>query len=827
VANRRITQFPVIQPGDINDQDVLTLVHVFEVDPALRNKKFSFAQLRQYLDVYYVNTAEFDPLLAGNVIVSGYVIVSGVGVFGNDINVSGNASFSQDVTITGDLNVSGDMNLAGDLDVDDIDAVFITTDGLEVQTSGFINSLSGNTVNATSGTFQRLFALEATGIYANFVSGNFNELHADNLDVDTIEVSGLEISGNLVSSGTIDANDINATGVISGTLITGDTVNIFDLNVTSGNFDYISGVTITGDTVGIRTGAFTTMTGDDIRVSNISGTTITGEDVYIFNGYIVSGYYNTLTGNTLTGETINVLDLNATDLFAESGYLNNVVASGIYVDTITGRVGQFEELYVSGDTTITGNLNISGDFVVDDITADHIVANSGDFGTGNFQYISGTTITGQVGLFEQIDVVVLNASGLEFSGNQSISGNLDVIGDLTVTGDVFVQSGLTVTGTISGTSGIFPDLNADRIRVSGLEVETIWVSGNAAVSGNTSIDGTLGVSGDVDLNSNLDVSGIITNDGGIVTSGDVILSSGDLTVSGDSVFVGSGIFQEDVFFNQNVTVTGDLNVSGALTVEGGISFSDDLTARNITATGDLDVHGDTTLSGDLLVSGDLEIGGDNVVVHGDTAIGGELAVTGEISNRGDIATSGDILSRGDINAVNVYASTAITGETLNVTTLSSQNGIINNLLLVSGYVASGLVVSGTLGTSGDLHVEGSGLFEGTVTGQTADFTFVYGRNLVSGLNLSGDTASIASGNFGDVGVETLNVYNDFNVPFGTTAAPGLGFNNTAVTGVFDGIMCEQQGVGSSYSTMTFVNQNASGMTLSSGNGRFILTIWGD
>ena len=113
-------------------------MHVFEVDPALRNKKFSFAQLRSYLDTYYVNTAEFDPLLAGNVIVSGYAIISGVGIFGSNLNVSGNASFTQDVTITGDLNISGDVNLAGDLDVDDIDAVFVTTDGLEVQVSGFI-----------------------------------------------------------------------------------------------------------------------------------------------------------------------------------------------------------------------------------------------------------------------------------------------------------------------------------------------------------------------------------------------------------------------------------------------------------------------------------------------------------------------------------------------------------------------------------------------------------------------------------------------------------------------------------------------------------------
>jgi len=154
VANRRITQFPVIAPGDINDQDVLTLVHVFEVDPALRNKKFSFEQLRLYLDEYYINTAEFDPLVAGNVIVSGYAIISGESIFGSTLNVSGNTFFSSDVTITGDLNVLGDLNLTGDLNVDDIDAVFITTDGFEAQVSGFINNLSGNTIQATSGTYQ-------------------------------------------------------------------------------------------------------------------------------------------------------------------------------------------------------------------------------------------------------------------------------------------------------------------------------------------------------------------------------------------------------------------------------------------------------------------------------------------------------------------------------------------------------------------------------------------------------------------------------------------------------------------------------------------------
>ena len=61
MPNRRITEFPAILAGDINDQDVLTLVHVFEIDPALRNKKLTFEIFRQYLDQYYININEIDP----------------------------------------------------------------------------------------------------------------------------------------------------------------------------------------------------------------------------------------------------------------------------------------------------------------------------------------------------------------------------------------------------------------------------------------------------------------------------------------------------------------------------------------------------------------------------------------------------------------------------------------------------------------------------------------------------------------------------------------------------------------------------------------------
>lgn len=55
MANRRITEFPSINGAEIVDDDLLTLVHVFEIDPVLRNKKITFTQFKAYLNSYYAN----------------------------------------------------------------------------------------------------------------------------------------------------------------------------------------------------------------------------------------------------------------------------------------------------------------------------------------------------------------------------------------------------------------------------------------------------------------------------------------------------------------------------------------------------------------------------------------------------------------------------------------------------------------------------------------------------------------------------------------------------------------------------------------------------
>ena len=55
MANRKISEFNSINGNEIDTQDILTLVHVFEVDPELRNRKITFTEFRAYLNQYYAD----------------------------------------------------------------------------------------------------------------------------------------------------------------------------------------------------------------------------------------------------------------------------------------------------------------------------------------------------------------------------------------------------------------------------------------------------------------------------------------------------------------------------------------------------------------------------------------------------------------------------------------------------------------------------------------------------------------------------------------------------------------------------------------------------
>jgi len=54
----------------------MTLVHVFEVDPVLRNKRITFTEFKNYLNQYYPNTSSGG--FTGNITINGNITISGL-----------------------------------------------------------------------------------------------------------------------------------------------------------------------------------------------------------------------------------------------------------------------------------------------------------------------------------------------------------------------------------------------------------------------------------------------------------------------------------------------------------------------------------------------------------------------------------------------------------------------------------------------------------------------------------------------------------------------------------------------------------------------------
>jgi hypothetical protein len=152
VANRRISEFPAISGGEIDEQDLLTLVHVFEVDPTLRNKKITFTQFKEYLNEYYAPAS--GATFSGNVTITGNLTVSGTSSF-NSITASGSSTFSG-IVVQNNAVVSGTVS-------------GLTITGTNVQgtnvnaVTATVTTATGTTSAFTSGVYQNLSGATITG----------------------------------------------------------------------------------------------------------------------------------------------------------------------------------------------------------------------------------------------------------------------------------------------------------------------------------------------------------------------------------------------------------------------------------------------------------------------------------------------------------------------------------------------------------------------------------------------------------------------------------------------------------------------------------------
>ena len=201
-------------------------------------------------------------------------------------------------------------------------------------------------------------------------------------------------------------------------------------------------------------------------------------------------------------------------------------------------------LYVQGDVRITGDLD------VDDITFDQATINNLTVSQGTetqFLVVSGvSTYGGNLDINAAVDITGytnidddVNITGtLNVGGATTVGGYLDVNAAADISGTVNIGGATTIGGylDVNDSSDISGTLNVGSAATVGgyLDVnDSSDISGTLNVGGATTIGGYADINGDTDINGTLNVSGVSTLGTVQVSSGIVTASSGIVTYYGD------------------------------------------------------------------------------------------------------------------------------------------------------------------------------------------------------------------------------------------------------------------------------------------------------
>lgn len=252
----------------------------------------------------------------------------------------------------------------------------------------------------------------------------------------------------------------------------------------------------TGATINVTTGNTVNTINAEIREALVTGnlfakTSIsmnTGSGTFETNEIVFQGPDDTLANANVTA-TVYTWDTTSNTLtlikvsgdFVQNANTYGATSTAVWttINTASGfsftrpniaipsNVVAQKELYVKGNTFITGDLTVTGNLKLDAIGYDDLeVSGSGSFG-------NNLTVTGQTTLSNV--TVTGNVATLNVTNSAHIGGNANVTGNVVIGGD------LTVTGNIT-----LDQIGFDDLTVSG----SATIANNLTVSGNTVLQGT-------------------------------------------------------------------------------------------------------------------------------------------------------------------------------------------------------------------------------------------------------------------------------------------------------------------------------------------------
>ena len=374
--------------------------------------------------------------------------------------------------------------------------------------------------------------------------------------------SSAEISGDLTVLGTINAtisgtttNAISASHAASYTLTS--SFHQFTSSYTTGSF----------------TGSFK---GDGAELYNIPASGVTGLNLtQIADGIVTASVSNSdglrVNSNTeITGSLTTTGQISGS-FKGDGGLLYNIPASGvtglnltqIADGTVTASISQISGFTVNTNTTISGDLIVSGNVTFGDTS----------WGTPEDAIFTASIRTHNTTYLGDMNTTVGDA--LIVSGGVKVSGSQLITNDLIVSGNVYF--GDTSWGT--------PE---DVIFTSSIKTHNTTYLGDM----NTTVGDALIVSGGVNIRG----TQIISND--LIVSGNVYFGNTEFGMVDDAIFTSS-------IRTHNVTYIGDMNTyfNDALIVTGNVKIEGNLSGSSL--TGSIDYNNLTNTP--TLVSNSLQI----------------------------------------------------------------------------------------------------------------------------------------------------------------------------------------------------------------------------
>lgn len=567
--------------------------------------------------------------------------------------------------------------------------------------------------------------------------------HLDGANNATSVDEDVKVKQNLTFSGGATANfiDLYNTTDFGGELRSIGSANVYGnkgavgdgtgviMYLVSHNFAYIgNGKEVTNDeTTVIQANEVEELNSAKVRFTSVDhkGDFRVGDNFYVNQetGEVVFDAVNlnitTPDGITFgTGGNVTFIDGTKIETgdFRLSGNTIETLTQNFVVDSATNIVNINANTNITGNLDVTGNFTLGGNITIGDADTDSVefasdvnsdilpnVDNTFDLGTSSKRWkniyahnfdngnikIEGNKISTQDSDSDLELVASGTGSVIVPNNNVVITGTLTANDTATFNNTVTVNNNLNVTGGINQT-GASTTINS-----------SLTINDGLTVNGNTQLE-NINIAGNkiqtTESNSDLELDAAGT--------GRVVFPNADLVVGGDIVVNGSAQYAN---LSASGTITADTVTVNTATINGQLNLEDiEINDNYITTT-------ESNSNLELRASGTGKV----VFPDNDVNITGDLDVTGTVSFNtlsGDVYTTNSLTVNEELNINGQVQFEDIEINDNYITTTLS-----NSDLELRANGTGQIVFRNNANATGDLTVDGTTTFVGSVTGTTATF----------------------------------------------------------------------------------------------------------